>query len=145
MTKHLRDILNVERKFDPAILENAPDFSHIGGHVDWSEPNEDDVRWAIMHLKNNKAADSLGLQAEMYKACVKNEKNGETCELVRLITLTVQKLWKRDDVPESWLDSILIPLYKRKGARKDWNNWRGIVLLNIASKIHAILLNRALR
>ena len=48
-------------------------------------------------------------------------------------------------MPASWLDSIIIPLYKRKGARKDWNNWRGIVLLNIASKIHAILLNRALR
>ena len=145
MTKHFRDILNVERKFDPSILESAPDFRHIGELVDWSEPNEDDVRWAIMHLKNNKAADSLGLQAEMYKACVKNEKNGETCELVRLITLTVQKLWRGDDVPESWLDSILIPLYKRKGARKDWNNWRGIVLLNIASKVHAILLNRNLQ
>ena len=48
-------------------------------------------------------------------------------------------------MPTSWLDAILIPLYKRKGALKDWNNWRGIVLLNIASKIHAFLLNRALR
>ena len=47
-------------------------------------------------------------------------------------------------MPTSWLDAILIPLYKRKGALKDWNNWRGIVLLNIASKIHALLHNRAL-
>ena len=98
-----------------------------------------------MQLKNNKAADALGLQAEMYKACLKHEKKGETCELVRLMTTTVQKLWRGEDVPPSWLDSILIPLYKRKGARKDWNNWRVIVLLNIASKAHAILLNRALR
>ena len=96
-------------------------------------------------MKNKKTADALGLQAEMYKAFVKNEKKGETCELVRLITTTVQKLWRGEDMPASWLDSIIIPLYKRKGARKDWNNWRGIVLLNIASKIHAILLNRALR
>ena len=59
------------------------------------------------------------------------------------MTQTVQRLWKGEEVPTSRLDAI--PLYKRKGARKDWNNWRGIVLLNIASKIHALLLNRALR
>ena len=61
------------------------------------------------------------------------------------MTQTIQRLWKGEEIPTSWLDAILIPLYKRKGARKDWNNWRGIVLLNIASKIHALLLNRALR
>ena len=61
------------------------------------------------------------------------------------MTETVQSLWRGDDVPPSWLDSILIPLYKKKGARTDWNNWRGVVLLNIASKVHAILLNRALQ
>ena len=71
-----------------------------------------------MQLKNNKAGDALGLQSEMYKACVKHEKKGETCELVRLMTTTVQKLWRGDEVL-SWLDSILIPLYKRKGARND--------------------------
>ena len=54
-------------------------------------------------------------------------------------------VWKGEEVPTSWLDAIIIPLYKRKGARKDWNNWRGIVLLNIASKIHVLLLNRVLR
>ena len=45
----------------------------------------------------------------------------------------------------SWLDSILIPIYQRKGKRNDWNNWRGLALLSIASKVHAILLNRRLR
>ena len=61
------------------------------------------------------------------------------------MTQTVQRLWKGEEVPTSWFDAMLIPFYKRKGARKDWKNWRGIVLLNIASKIHALLLNRALR
>ena len=36
------------------------------------------------------------------------------------------------------------PLVQKK-THKDWNNLRGIVLLKIASKIHALLLNRALR
>ena len=77
---HSQDILNVERDYNPAILECVPDFTPIGESVDWSEPKEDAVRWAIMRLKNNKAGDALGLQAEMYKACVNHEKHGETCE-----------------------------------------------------------------
>ena len=52
MTKHFRDILNVERQYSPSILERAPDFTHIGENVDWTEPGEDDVRWAVMQLKN---------------------------------------------------------------------------------------------
>ena len=133
---------------DMTVFSHAPDFSTLGAKIDWSVPNADDVRWAVMQLHNNKAADSVGLQAELYKACVKHEKPGETCEVVRILTETIQSLWRGDSVQEklpSWLDSILIPIYKRKGKRNDWNNWRGVVLLNIASKVHAILLNRRLR
>ena len=56
------------------MLEGAPDFSHLGKLINWKEPEQDDVRWAIKQLNVNKAADSLGLQAEMFEACVKHEK-----------------------------------------------------------------------
>ena len=71
------------------VLSHAPDFSTLGAKIDWSVPNADDVRWAVMQLHNNKAADSVGLQAELYKACVKHEKPGETCEVVRILTETI--------------------------------------------------------
>ena len=148
MTEHFKNILNINRPVDMTVLNHAPDLSALGATIDWSTPNEDDVRWGIMQLHNGKAADSVGLQAELYKACVKHEKPGETCEVVRILTETIQSLWRGDAVVDnipSWLDSILIPIYKRKGKRNDWNNWRGVVLLNIASKVHAILLNRRLR
>ena len=80
----------------------------------------------------------------MFKACVKNE-NGNICELVRFMTHIVRKFWRWENVLMSWLDAMFLPLCKRRGARKDWKNWRGIVLLNIASEIHAILLNGALK
>ena len=144
MTKHFHDILIITRSINNFVLEGAPDFSHLGELINLKDPQEADVRWAIKQLNVNKAADSLGLQAEMFKACVKHEK-GKTFELVGLMTQTLQRLWKGEEVPTSWLATIFIPLYKRKGARKNWNNWRGIVLLNIASKIHVLLLNRVLR
>ena len=56
MTKHFRDILNVDRHYSPSILERALDFAHIGENVDWTEPGEDDVRWAVIQLKNKKTA-----------------------------------------------------------------------------------------
>ena len=114
MTAHFRNVLNVDRDVQPAVVADAPDFSRIGESMNWTEPTADDVRWAIKQLRNNKAADSVGLQAELFKACVAHEAPGETCELVRIMTETVQKLWRGDDVPPTWLDSILIPIYKRK-------------------------------
>jgi hypothetical protein len=145
MTRHFETVLNVTRTVNPNVVDSAKDFSHIGKAMDWSEPTTDDVRWAVRQLNSGKAADSIGLQAELFKCCIAHEGPEQTCELTRILTETVQSLWRGEDVPESWLDSILIPLYKRKGARLDWNNWRGIVLLNIASKIHTILINRSLR
>ena len=108
MTKHFHDILNITRSINNSVLEGAPDFSHLGKLINWKEPQEDDVRWDIKQLNVNKAADSLGLQAEMFRACVKHE-NGKACKLVRLMTQTVQRLWKGEEVPTSWLDAILIP------------------------------------
>ena len=74
MTKHFHDILNITRSINNSVLEGAPDFSHLGKLINWKEPEQDDVRWAIKQLNVNKAADSLGLQAEMFEACVKHEK-----------------------------------------------------------------------
>ena len=53
MTAHLCDILNIEREYTPTNLESVAEFTYIEKHVDWSEPNEDDVRWAIMQLKKH--------------------------------------------------------------------------------------------
>ena len=121
MTTHFRNVLNVSRNVHPTVVADAPDYSRIGETMTWTEPTADDVRWAIKQLRNNKAADSIGLQAELFKVCVAHDTPGETCELVRIMTETVQKLWRGDGVPSTWLDSILIPIYKRKGARGDWN------------------------
>ena len=55
LTAHFRDILNINRTVDPAVLANAPDLSHFGKEVDWSEPSADDVRWGIRRLRSGRA------------------------------------------------------------------------------------------
>ena len=39
--------------------------------------------------------------------------------------------------PKEWKVGIVVPLWKRKGDRKDKNTWRGITLLSVGSKLMA--------
>jgi uncharacterized C2H2 Zn-finger protein len=49
------------------------------------------------------------------------------------------------DIPKDWLRAIMVALYKNKGARDDFNNWRGVWLLSHASKVASIVLNGRLQ
>ena len=39
--------------------------------------------------------------------------------------------------PEEWCVGLVVPLWKRKGIKKDKNTWRGITLLSVGSKLLA--------
>lgn len=39
--------------------------------------------------------------------------------------------------PTQWKEGIIFPLWKRKGERHNKNNWRGITLLSVGSKLVA--------
>ena len=42
-----------------------------------------------------------------------------------------------DGWPESWKLGLVVPLWKKKGSRRDKNTWRGITLLSVGSKLLA--------
>jgi hypothetical protein len=48
----------------------------------------------------------------------------------------------KEELPEQWKESIIVPIYK-KGDKTDWSNYRGISLLSTTYKIlSSILLSR---
>ena len=57
-----------------------------------------------------------------------------------LFTFIREWMENKDVVYDEWLMSRLVPLPK-KGDLFDLNNWRGINLLDVASKIESIVLN----
>jgi hypothetical protein len=50
--------------------------------------------------------------------------------------------WNKEELPEEWKESIIVPIYK-KGNKADCSNYRGISLLSSTYKILSnILLSR---
>ena len=57
-----------------------------------------------------------------------------------------QTCWERGTLPQDLRDAIIISLYKNKGDKSEYSNYRGINLLSIAGKILArVFLNRFIR
>ena len=47
--------------------------------------------------------------------------------------------------PDEWCVGLVVPLWKRKGSKKDKNTWRGITLLSVGSKLLARVVATRLR
>jgi hypothetical protein len=90
------------------------------------EPSLVEVEIAIRKLKSYKSPGTDQIPAELIKA------GGETLysEIYRLI----RSIWNKEELPQQWKESIIVPIYK-KGDKNDCNNYRRISLLSIAYKI----------
>ena len=47
------------------------------------------------------------------------------------------------EYPEAWTEAIILPFYK-KGSIHDPDNYRGISLLNVCSKLYSHIINKCL-
>jgi hypothetical protein len=86
-------------------------------------------------LKSYKSPGSDNIPPELIKA------GGEILysEIHRLICC----VWNKEELPQQWKESIILPIYK-KGDKTDCNNYRGIFLLSTAYKILSNILQARL-
>jgi hypothetical protein len=85
-------------------------------------------------MKNGKAPGADQISSELLKL------GGEEC--VRWLKTVFDCIWRQESVPKDWINQILVPIHK-KGSRTACDNYRGIALLSIPSKVFAkALLNR---
>ena len=126
--QHFESILN---RPDPPTLADIPeaeeDLDIKLGNITVTEVNE-----AIHKLKNGKAPGDDGVCPEMLKA--------EDTMTPQLLCQILQKIWDSEEAPSEWKTGIIVKLHK-KGDLGNCNNWRGITLLSLTSKIfsHIIL------
>nr|VZI30731.1 unnamed protein product [Spirometra erinaceieuropaei] len=96
-------------------------------------PSEEEVADAIRKLRNNKAPGEDGIPAETFKSCVDT--------LTPWLHEVIERAWRDEVVPDDWGLGILVPILK-KGDKTRCENYRGISLIDIATKIFAIVLLR---
>ena len=98
------------------------------------EPSAFEVDLAIEKLKSHKSAGIDQILAELIK------EGGRTIRYQ--IHKLIVSIWNKEELPEEWKESIIVPIYK-KGDKTDCNNYRGISLLPTTYKILSnILLSR---
>ena len=93
------------------------------------EPTMEELNRAIDALPSGKAPGADGIPPEVIKA-------GKSILLHPLHEL-LRLCWKEGQVPQEMRDSKIVTLYKNKGDRSDCNNYRGISLLSVVSKMFA--------
>src|SRR5687768_14511585 len=89
----------------------------------------EEVSGAISSLKNNKASGLDNIPAELLK--------GE--ELSKVMYDLVKRIWNTEELPDQWLEGVILPLHK-KGDKTECENYCGIALLNTAYKVFARVL-----
>ena len=94
-----------------------------------------EVKTAIKMMKNGVAHGSDGIVNEIIK------KGGEN--ITRLIWKLLNNCFRNEVAPEQWLMGIQHPLYK-SGEKRDPLNYRGIMLLNVTSKLYESILEKRL-
>ena len=96
----------------------------------------EEVNIAISSLKNGKSASVDSLIPELFKVC-HNQLAPMLCKLFKYI-------FDNDMYPEIWRKGIIVPVPKKRNLN-DVDNYRGITLIRIFSKIFYMLIDTRLR
>ena len=141
--EHFADVSNCctsVSQFDPEALPDitaaTPSYRfQFPDDEDLSQPiTEEEIQEAVGQLRDGRAPGADGISAELLKL--------GGAETIRWLNSLFNSIWNSESIPSDWLNHLIIPLHK-KGSRSECDNYRGIALLSIPSKVFArILLNR---
>ena len=91
-----------------------------------------EIRKAIKRMKKGKAAGEDGI----FNECIKY--GGD--EMMEWLRKLLNKCMEEEKVPEEWFRGVIFPIHKA-GDKRDPNNYRGISLLAVVSKLYEDILN----
>ncbi|RUS69643.1 hypothetical protein EGW08_022594 [Elysia chlorotica] len=121
-TEHFREILNRP----PPKTAVDIHFAEVDLDINTEPPEKAEIERAIKSLKSGKAPGQDNLNAELFKV--------DPPLAAEIIKPLFTSIWGKKELPKDWTEGIIVKIPK-KGTRSDCNNWRGITLLSIPSKI----------
>jgi hypothetical protein len=127
---HFDHVFNNHRPVDPTILDDIPQcpiLHNIDSPITFAE-----VDAAINKLKNGKSPGLNGIPLEAYRVM-----NSETWQLIHGY---VTAFFEGDADYDGWHTRQCVPVPK-SGNLSDPNKWRGIMLIDVSSKIFSLVMN----
>ena len=64
---------------------------------------------------------------------------------VRWLTRVIQAVWRDKKIPDEWKESVMVPIFKKKGSIHECGNYRGIKLLSHCMKIMERIIDARIR
>lgn len=121
-TEHFKEILNRDPPLHPLEIQEASEVLVISTNP----PTKVEIIQAIQSLKNGKSSGADNLNVELFKA--------DTEVAANILLPLYTNIWMEGKIPSDWTKGVIVKVPK-KGAISDCNNWRGITLLSVPSKI----------
>ena len=130
MYPHFQKVFNNHRPVDHNVLELVKQRRtewKLNDPITWKEFDK-----AVNKLKNGKAAGLNGVPPEAFKAM--------TAEGREKVFKYVQDFWEGKADYDGWHQSQCVPVPK-SGDLSNPNKWRGVMLMDVCSKIFSIIMN----
>ena len=128
--QHMESVMNEENEWDGNVEADVV-------HGPMNRVTEEEVRIAITAMKLRKAAGNSGVVTEHVVASGRVGTEG--------LTEICNRLLAGECIPDDWKESMLVPLYKRKGAMRDCGAYRRVKLLEHGMKIVEKVFEKRLR
>lgn len=127
---YMEQLLNEENDWDGIVEENQ-----VAGEVEDISLGE--VKLALKGMKKGKACGISGVCSE-FLAC-----SGEVG--IEAMASICNSILHGERVPQDWMDSLLVPVYKGKGDVRECGSYRGVKLLEHGMKVLERILDKRLR
>lgn len=121
-----------------ASLSMRPKISEDDNTTLLSHITQFDLQAIIEHSPRGRAPGDDGLPFELYDLLLRHQPTAS------LVTAVMNEALE-GSFPESWLRTIMVLLYKNKGALEQLSNWRPLSLINCDAKIFTKVLTLRLR
>ena len=132
---HFQELYGRQPAFDASVLEHLQQHN-IVPNCDHT-PDDEEITKATRRLKDRGPGDS-GICPHVWKALIKHEQS------YSILKAVVVDFWESEITPAEW-EIGLLKILAKKGDLSDPGNYRGIMLLETAYKIIAIILHDRLR
>lgn len=135
--EYFDDLLNVPSSVDQHLIDDIEEQQLTSREEERQSAalTVQQVKAALAQMKSRKAPGNDDVTMDLLKA--------GGAPIVSLLHSIFKDVWEKEEANEDWTLSILIRLYTNKGEKQVCDNYRGISLLNVISKIFSrIILNR---